>query len=116
MGGRLRSSYLDAYWTMAQLIAHHTVGGCNLQSGDLLGTGTLSGPMPEDGGSLLELTAGGRQPLRLSSGEVRTFLEDGDRVTLTGRCSREGYRRIGFGQCEGLVSAAHAQGVESLSR
>ena len=78
-GDRLmRSGYADAYWTAAQLVAHHTVNGCNLANGDLLGSGTLSGPDPDQGGSLLELTDNGRKPLTLSNGENRTFLEDGD--------------------------------------
>ncbi|NTV10821.1 MAG: fumarylacetoacetase, partial [Zoogloea sp.] len=92
-----------AYWTIAQLVAHHTVNGCNLQSGDLLGTGTLSGPAADQGGSLLELTQGGKQALHLQSGETRTFLEDGDTVMLRAYCERAGMRRIGFGDCMGTV-------------
>jgi len=106
-----RSSYCDAYWTMAQLVAHHTVNGCPLESGDVLGTGTLSGPLAGQGGSLLELSAGGKQPLRLSNGETRTFLADGDRVTFTASCSREGYRRIGFGSAEGTVLPARPAAI-----
>ena len=103
-GDRLmHSNYADAYWTLAQLVAHHTVNGCNLQPGDLLGSGTLSGPAPEQGGSLLELSAGGREPLLLSSGEQRTFLQDGDCVILRGRCRAPGARGIGFGECRGTV-------------
>src|SRR5258706_1873575 len=102
----MRSNYRDAYWTIAQLVAHHTVNGCNLQSGDLLGTGTLSGPAPDQGGSLLELTSGGQRPLRLSNGETRTFLEDGDTVILRAYCEREGFRRIGFRACRGTVLPA----------
>ena len=105
----MSSNFRDAYWTIAQLIAHHTVNGCNLQSGDLLGTGTLSGPAPDQGGSLLELSQGGKQPLRLTSGETRTYLEDGDTVTLRGYCQRPGFRRIGFGQCVGTVLPAAGQ-------
>lgn len=101
-----RSNMRDAYWTLAQLVAHHTVNGCNLRSGDVLGTGTLSGPLPEQGGSLLELTQGGKQPLTLANGETRTFLQDGDTVILRGSCQREGARRIGFGECRGTVLAA----------
>jgi len=101
-----RSNFLDAYWTVAQLVAHHTVNGCNLQSGDLLGSGTLSGPAPEQAGSLLELTQGGKQPIRLSNGETRSFLEDGDTVILRAFCERPGARRIGFGECTGTVLAA----------
>ena len=108
-GDRLsQSNYRDAYWTMAQLVAHHTVNGCNLRTGDLLGTGTLSGPRPEQGGSLMELSAGGQQAIALSNGETRTYLEDGDTVILRGYCIREGFRRIGFGECRGTVLPALA--------
>ncbi len=93
-----------AYWTPAQLVAHHTVNGCNLQSGDLLGSGTLSGPGPQEAGSLLELAAAGRQPVRLPSGEERSFLEDGDTVTLRGWCERAGAARIGLGEARGTVT------------
>jgi fumarylacetoacetase len=102
----MQTNYQDAYWTLAQLATHHTVNGCNLRSGDLLGTGTLSGPQPGQGGSLLELSAGGKQPLALANGETRAFLEDGDTVILRGFCQREGYRRIGFGECRGTVLSA----------
>jgi fumarylacetoacetase len=95
-----------AYWTPAQLIAHHTSGGCNLQPGDLLGSGTLSGPLPGQSGSLLELTRGGREAIDLDDGQTRTFLADGDVVTLRARCSRPGARRIGFGPCAGNVTEA----------
>ena len=106
-GARLsQSSFRDAYWTVAQMLAHHTVNGCNLQSGDLLGSGTLSGPASEQGGSLLELTGGGKKELILANGERRTFLEDGDTVILRGGCDRPGYRRIGFGDCRGTVLQA----------
>ena len=102
----MRSNFRDSYWTLAQLVAHHTVNGCNLQTGDLLGSGTQSGPDPGQGGSLLELTMGGKQPLRLANGESRAFLEDGDTVILRGHCQREGFRRIGFGDCAGTVLPA----------
>ncbi len=92
-----------AYWTAAQLIAHHTVNGCNLQPGDLLGSGTLSGPASEQAGSLLELTRGGKQPLTLPGGETRTFLEDGDTVILRGYCEADGFRRIGLGEAKATV-------------
>ena len=106
-GERLsHSNFRDAYWTLAQLVAHHTVNGCNLQSGDLLGTGTLSGPSADQGGSLLELSQGGKRPLQLSNGETRSFLEDGDSVILRGHCERPGFRRIGFGECAGTVLPA----------
>jgi fumarylacetoacetase len=95
-----------AYWTPAQLITHHTVNGCNLQPGDLLGSGTLSGPTAEQAGSLLELSLGGKNPIALPNGEHRTFLEDGDTVILRGYCERAGAVRIGLGECVGTVVAA----------
>ena len=95
-----------AYWTLAQLVAHHTVNGCNLRTGDLFGTGTLSGPGPGQSGSMLELSVGGKQPLTLSSGEQRSFLEDGDTVILRGACLADGARRVGFGECRGAVLPA----------
>ncbi|MBI5275753.1 MAG: fumarylacetoacetase [Burkholderiales bacterium] len=99
-----RSNYAQvAYWTMAQLVAHHTVNGCSLGAGDLLGSGTLSGPGPGQCGSLLEATQGGKQALTLSNGEQRTFLQDGDAIILKGYCSRDGLRRIGFGECRATV-------------
>ena len=111
-GDRLtRSSFNDAYWSVAQLVAHHTVNGCNLSNGDLFGTGTLSGPAAEQAGSLLELAQGGKAPIRLSNGETRAWLEDGDTVVLRGHCEREGFRRIGFGECRGTVSPARPSSV-----
>jgi fumarylacetoacetase len=95
-----------SYWTPAQLVTHHALGGCNLNPGDLLGSGTLSGPAPGQGGSLLELTQGGKREIALPGGETRTFLADGDRVTFRGRCERAGARSIGFGTCEGTVRPA----------
>jgi fumarylacetoacetase len=92
-----------AYWTAAQLIAHHTVNGCNLQPGDLLGSGTLSGPKPDEAGSLIELTQGGKQPITLPNGEKRTFLEDGDTLVIRGYCERAGAVRIGLGEVSGTV-------------
>ena len=103
-----RSNFSDAYWTVAQLVAHHTVNGCNLATGDLFGTGTLSGQAPGQAGSLLELTNGGKAPIQLSNGEQRTWLEDGDSVILRASCQREGARRIGFGECRGTVMPARA--------
>ena len=97
-----------AYWTPAQLVAHHTVNGCNLQPGDLLGSGTLSGPQPDEAGSLLELTLGGKKPITLPNGETRTFLEDGDTLILRGYCERAGAVRIGLGECAGTVLPAVA--------
>jgi len=97
------SNFRHSYWSVSQLVAHHTANGCNLVAGDLLGSGTQSGPTPEEAGSLLELTAGGKQPLTLGSGETRTFLADGDRVTLKGWCEKPGHARVGFGEASGTV-------------
>jgi fumarylacetoacetase len=101
-----RTSYRHAYWTVAQLVAHHTVNGCNLRAGDLFGSGTLSGPTLSEAGALIELTAGGKHPITLPTGESRTWLEDGDRVTLRGWCDKPGAARIGFGECVGTVLPA----------
>jgi fumarylacetoacetase len=101
-----RSSLAGLYWTPAQLIAHHTSNGCNLRPGDLLGSGTLSGPEPDARGCLLELTSSGAHPVQLPGGEERRFLEDGDEVILRGWCEREGFARIGFGECSGIVLPA----------
>jgi fumarylacetoacetase len=101
-----RSSFRDSYWTVAQMVAHHTVNGCNLEAGDLFGSGTQSGLRPEEAGSLLELSCGGKQPITLQSGETRTFLDDGDRVIFRGSCRREGYASLGFGEVSGTVEPA----------
>ena len=101
-----RSSSAALYWTPAQMLAHHTSNGSPLQTGDLIGTGTISGADDEAMGSLLEITRGGQIPFRLSSGEERRFLEDGDELTLVARCERPGFRRIGFGQCRGVIVPA----------
>ncbi|HMN93164.1 MAG TPA: fumarylacetoacetase [Hydrogenophaga sp.] len=101
-----RTSYRHAYWTVAQMVTHHTVNGCNLQPGDLFGSGTLSGPTLDQAGALIELTAGGKNPLQLPGGETRTFLEDGDAVVLRGWCEKPGAARIGFGECRGTVLPA----------
>jgi len=94
------------YWTPAQIVCHHASGGCDLHAGDLLGTGTLSGPAQGSEGSLIELTGGGRHPITLPGGETRQFLEDGDELALVGHARREGFRTIGFGPCIGRVVAA----------
>ncbi|WP_395601925.1 fumarylacetoacetase [Pseudomonas sp. A1230] len=94
------------YWTVAQMVAHHSVNGCQLQAGDLFGSGTLSGPENGQFGSLLEITEGGKKPIELASGEVRKFLEDGDEIILRARCARDGFASIGFGECRGKVLAA----------
>ena len=100
------TNYRHAYWSAAQMVAHHTVNGCNLQPGDLLGTGTLSGPTLDQACALIELTTGGKNPIALPNGETRTWLEDGDTIILRGWCERPGAARIGFGECRGTVLAA----------
>jgi fumarylacetoacetase len=95
----------STYWTLAQLVVHHTVNGCNLRPGDLFGTGTLSGPSAGEEGSMLEATRGGREPIRLPNGEQRTFFEDGDTVVFRGWCERPGAARIGFGEVRSTVLA-----------
>jgi len=101
-----RGNFASMYWTLAQLVTHHTSNGCNLQPGDLLGSGTVSGPTPESRGCLLEITRQGRDPIVLPEGENRTYLLDGDEVILRGFAERPGFRRIGLGECRGLVTAA----------
>ena len=98
-------SFATMYWTFAQLVAHHTSNGCNLAPGDLLASGTVSGATKESRGCLLERTWRGTEPLVLPTGETRRFLEDGDEVIMRASCEREGHRRIGFGECRGIVSA-----------
>jgi fumarylacetoacetase len=97
-------NFTTMYWTVAQLVAHHTSNGCNLQTGDLIASGTVSGPTKESRGCLLERTWRGTEPLALDTGEERRFLEDGDEVIMRAACAREGRRRIGFGECRGIVS------------
>jgi len=97
------SNTLDLYWTVAQFVAHHTCNGCNIEPGDLFGTGTISGPTPEGWGSLSELSRDGQQANPLPSGETRTFLEDGDEAIFRARASRDGFVPIGFGECRGRV-------------
>lgn len=117
-----KGNFRDMYWTVAQMVAHHTVNGCNLQPGDLLGSGTVSGTTRESRGSLLELTWDGdpfanppvkapgtqRTPIKLPTGEERKFLQDGDEVIMKAYCEREGFRRIGFGECRGVILPARA--------
>jgi fumarylacetoacetase len=100
------TSFRHSYWTLPQLVTHHTVNGCNLRAGDLFGSGTQSGPTPAEAGSLLELSAGGSKPLSLGSAEKRTFLEDGDTVIFRGRCERARAASIGFGELRGHVLPA----------
>ena len=101
-----QASFGQMYWTFAQMIAHHTSNGCPLRAGDLIASGTISGPEKINRGCLLELTWKGEEPLRLPDGETRTFLADGDEVTLTAYCEKEGFNRIGFGTCRGAVIPA----------
>jgi fumarylacetoacetase len=100
-----RTNFRYMYWNICQQLAHHTVGGCNLRPGDLLASGTISGPTPDSRGCLLERTWSGREPLELPDGTLRRFLEDGDRVTFTGYCQGPGYR-VGFGDLSGEVLPA----------
>jgi fumarylacetoacetase len=97
------SNTTDLYWTLAQLVAHHTSGGCNLRAGDLFGTGTISGPTREGYGSLMELSEDGRRATTLASGETRTFVENGDEVIFRAHCHRAGYAPIGFGECRARI-------------
>ena len=100
-----RSNARHLYWTIGQMITHHACGGCNLEPGDLIGTGTISAPTADGLGSLLELTRGGREPVTLASGETRRFLEDGDEVIMRASCARDGFVSIGFGECRGMIVA-----------
>jgi fumarylacetoacetase len=104
-----RGSFANVYWTVAQMVAHHASNGCNLETGDLMGSGTVSGPEPESWASLLELSKGGREAVKLPNGEERRFLEDGDEVIFRGHCARAGFARIGFGECRAVIEPA-AQG------
>jgi fumarylacetoacetase len=104
-----RSNFRHLYWSVAQQVAHHTVNGCPLRPGDLLASGTVSGPTPDSLGCLLELTSRGTRPLALEDGETRRFLEDGDRVTMTAWCQGDGYR-VGFGSVTGVVKPALISG------
>jgi len=101
-----RGSFKDMYWTIAQMLTHHASNGCNMRPGDLLASGTVSGPTKESRGCLLERTWRGTEPLELPTGEKRKFLEDGDEVILRGFCDRAGAVRIGFGECTGVVVTA----------
>jgi fumarylacetoacetase len=101
-----RSNMQDLYWTIGQMLTHHASNGCNLQTGDLIATGTVSGKGKTERGCLLELTWRGTEPIELPNGETRRFLEDGDEVIMRGFCEREGFRRIGFGECRGVILPA----------
>ena len=114
-----RGNFRDMYWTIAQMLTHHSSNGCNLQPGDLMASGTVSNRERTSRGCLLELTWDGdldnpvagsqRTPIALDSGESRVFLADGDEVVMSGYCEREGYRRIGFGECRGTIIPAATQ-------
>lgn len=101
-----RSNMKDLYWTIGQMLTHHASNGCNLQTGDLIATGTVSGKEKGERGCLLELTWRGKEPIQLPNGEERRFLEDGDEIIMKGFCEREGFRRIGFGTCRGRILPA----------
>jgi fumarylacetoacetase len=101
-----RGNFRDLYWTVGQMVAHHSSNGCNLTPGDLMASGTVSGPEKEQRGCLLELAWRGTEPVTLPTGETRRFLEDGDEVILRAFCEHEGYPRIGFGECRGTVLPA----------
>jgi fumarylacetoacetase len=100
------SEFSNLYWSFAQMVAHHTSNGCNLKSGDLIGSGTVSGPDPETGGCLLELSENGASPLALPGDERRSYLEDGDELVIEGTAETPGFRSIGFGGCAGRVLPA----------
>ena len=102
------SNFIYSYWTVAQMVTHHTVNGCNLRPGDLLGSGTQSGPLPEQAGSLLELSKGGKQTISLGNGESRTFIEDGDSLIIRGYCQNDSAARIGFGEVSSTVLPAQS--------
>ncbi len=100
------TSFATIYWTVAQMLAHHTSSGCNLETGDLMASGTVSGPEKTSWASLLELTARGSEPIELPGGEKRGFIEDGDEIIFRGYCAKPGYPRIGFGECRAVVLPA----------
>jgi fumarylacetoacetase len=106
---RSRGYFRKNYWTIFQMLAHHASNGCNLETGDLYGSGTVSGPVRDEMGCLLELTDRGASPFQLPNGEDRTFLEDGDEVIFRGHCARNGFASIGFGKCRGRVVPAHSR-------
>lgn len=96
-------NFQEMYWTFAQMLTHHASNGCNLQAGDLIASGTVSGATKNSRGSMLELALRGKDPLHLPTGEMRTFLEDGDEIVIKGFCEREGFVRIGLGECRGTI-------------
>ncbi len=106
-----RSNMKDLYWTIGQMLTHHASNGCNLQTGDLIATGTISGKEKSERGSMLELSWRGTEPIELPNGETRRFLEDGDEIIMKGYCEREGFRRIGFGECRGRILPADQESL-----
>jgi len=98
-----RTNFKHQHWCVSQMLVQHTVGGCNLSAGDILGTGTISGPTPEEAGAIIELAQAGKNPISLNTGEKRAFLNDGDAVVLRGVCERPGAVSIGFGERQGEV-------------
>ena len=100
------TSFKHQYWSIAQMVAHHTMGGCSLNPGDLFGSGTISGPGDGEAGAMIELARGGQTPIKLVNDEQRSFVEDGDAVLLRGWCEKPGHARIGFGESRGMVLAA----------
>jgi fumarylacetoacetase len=103
-----RGSFADIYWTVAQMVAHHASNGCNLETGDLMGSGTVSGPDRASRASLLELTRRGKEPIALPDGETRFYLEDGDEIIFRGHCAKAGFARLGFGECRAVIAPAAA--------
>src|SRR5579872_1558114 len=103
-----QADFSSMFWTLGQMITHHSSNGCPLRAGDLIGSGTVSGPEKDNRGCLLEITSRGAEPVTLPSGETRSFLEDGDEVVLRAFCQAPGFRRIGLGECRGVVLPAHA--------
>jgi fumarylacetoacetase len=101
-----KTNFKHQHWCVSQMVVQHTVGGCNLHAGDVLGTGTVSGPTAQEAGAIIELAKAGKEPITLANGEQRSFLLDGDAVVLRGVCEREGHVRIGFGECVGEVLPA----------
>ncbi|CAM2152747.1 fumarylacetoacetase [Pararobbsia alpina] len=111
-----RSNFRHSYWSVAQLVTHHTASGCNLRAGDLFGSGTQSGPQPSEAGSLLELSLGGRKPLVLSNGEHRTFVDDGDAIVLRAWAEKAGFARVGFGEARATLMAAAGSAVPAATQ
>jgi len=106
-----RSKFEHLYWSLEQMVTHQTSNGCNLRVGDILGTGTISGPSKEAAACLLEITEGGKDPVQLPSGEIRIYLEDGDEIEINGYCHQDGFRSIGFGSCRGRIVPANGTGL-----